>query len=63
MDWDADFEKKVEALTPAAVKAAAAKYLDYSKITVIKAGDFEKAKKSNPASKTDPATMGGNPKK
>lgn len=62
MDWDADFEKKVEALTPAAVKAAAAKYLDYSKITVIKAGDFEKAKKSNPASKTDPATMGGNPK-
>lgn len=63
MEWDTDFEKKVEALTPAAVKAAAAKYLDYSKITVIKAGDFEKAKKDNPATKTVPATMGGNPKK
>lgn len=63
MDWEADFEKKVEALTPADVKAAAAKYFDYSKITVIKAGDFEKAKKSNPESKTAPATMGGNPKK
>ncbi|MPR32211.1 M16 family metallopeptidase [Salmonirosea aquatica] len=63
MDWEADFEKKIEALTPEAVKAAAAKYIDYSKITVIKAGDFEKAKKDNPATKTAPATMGGNPKK
>ena len=63
MDWEANFEKKIDALTPADVKAAAAKYLDYSKITVIKAGDFEKAKKDNPASKTAPATMGGSPKK
>lgn len=63
MQWDADFEKKIEALTPEAVKSAASKYIDYSKITIIKAGDFEKAKKDNPSSNTAPATMGGSPKK
>ncbi|GHB77043.1 M16 family metallopeptidase [Persicitalea jodogahamensis] len=63
MDWDADFEKKIEALTPADVKAAAAKYIDYDKITVIKAGDFEKARKEQPKTDNSPASMGGNPKK
>ncbi|TDB68290.1 insulinase family protein [Arundinibacter roseus] len=62
MDWDADFEKKIEALTPETVKAAANKYLDYSKFTVIKAGDFEKARKEGPAKETPPASMGGSPK-
>lgn len=63
MDWDADFEKKIEALTPAAVKAAAAKYIDYNKFTVIKAGDFEKVRKDMPKKDAAPATMGGSPKK
>jgi zinc protease len=63
MQWDADFESKVEALTPEAVKAAAAKYIDGSKMTIIKAGDFAKAKKDNPPMDSAPSTMGGNPKK
>lgn len=63
MQWDADFESKIEALTPEAVKAAAARYIDASKMTIIKAGDFEKAKKDNPAMNSAPSTMGGNPKK
>lgn len=44
MNWDADFEKKVENLTLADVNAAMKKYLDYSKLIVVKAGDFKKAK-------------------
>ena len=63
MNWDADFEKKIEALTPADVKAAAARYIDYDKITVIKAGDFEKARKDMPKKDNAPASMGGSPKK
>lgn len=62
MQWEADLEKKIDALTPDQVKAAAASYIDPTKITIIKAGDFEKAKKDNPSSKTAPTTMGGNPK-
>jgi zinc protease len=42
--WDADFESKVEKLTLAEVNAAMKKYLDYSKMIVVKAGDFKKAK-------------------
>ena len=41
--WDADFEKKVESLTPAQINAAVKKYLDYSKLVSVEAGDFEKA--------------------
>ena len=63
MNWDADFEKKIEALTPAAVKAAAAKYIDYDKITIIKAGDFEKVRKEGPKKDNAPGAMGGSPKK
>ncbi len=63
MQWQADLDKKIEALTPAAVKSAAAKYIDYDKITVIKAGDFEKARKDQPNKDNSPATMGGSPKK
>ena len=36
------FEDKVMALTPAQVNEALRKYLDPSKVTVIKAGDFSK---------------------
>jgi zinc protease len=63
MQWEAELEKKIESLTLEQVKTAAAKHIDPAKITIIKAGDFEKAKKDNPASKTEPATMGGAPKK
>ncbi|MEN3334592.1 MAG: zinc protease [Blastocatellia bacterium] len=42
--WDDAFEKKVTALTPAEIVAALRRHLDPSKITIIKAGDFAKAK-------------------
>jgi zinc protease len=41
--WDADFEKKIEALNPEKVVTAFRKHLDVSKMTIIKAGDFAKA--------------------
>jgi zinc protease len=41
--WDADFESRVEKLTMAEVNAALKKYLDYNKLTFIKAGDFKPA--------------------
>jgi zinc protease len=45
MNWDADFEKKLESLTPEQVNAAMKKHIDPSKISIIKAGDFAKAAK------------------
>jgi zinc protease len=42
--WDADLEKKVEALTPEQITAALRRHLDPSKISYFKAGDFAKAK-------------------
>jgi zinc protease len=44
MTWADDFEKKIAALTPEEVKAAMNKYLKADKISIIKAGDFKKAK-------------------
>ncbi|MGE0772531.1 MAG: M16 family metallopeptidase [Cyclobacteriaceae bacterium] len=44
--WEEKVEKAVEALTAASVNAAMKKYLDPSKINIIKAGDFAKAKKA-----------------
>jgi zinc protease len=43
--YDAEYEKRIEALTPEQVNAAVKKYIDYSKLTIVKAGDFEKAAK------------------
>jgi zinc protease len=40
--WDADLEKKVEALTPEQLVAAMRKYIDPAKISIVKAGDFVK---------------------
>lgn len=40
--WDADFEKRIAALTPAEITAAMRRHIDPSKITIIKAGDFQK---------------------
>ena len=40
--WDADLEKKVEALTPEQIVTAMRKYIDPAKISIVKAGDFTK---------------------
>lgn len=50
--FDADFEKKVDAVTPAEVNAAMKKYITLDKISIFKAGDFAKAKSSNEVSKS-----------
>ena len=42
--WDADFESKIRALTPEQINAAMRKYLTPDNITIIKAGDFAKAR-------------------
>jgi zinc protease len=42
--YDADMESKVKNLTPAQINAAVRRRLDLSKITIVKAGDFAKAK-------------------
>ncbi|HEV2914682.1 MAG TPA: pitrilysin family protein [Pyrinomonadaceae bacterium] len=41
--WDADFEKKIAALTPEEITAAMRRHIDPARITIIKAGDFLKA--------------------
>jgi zinc protease len=42
--WDAELEKKIMALTPAEIVAALRRHIDPAKITIVKAGDFAKAK-------------------
>jgi zinc protease len=42
--WDAELENKIQALTPEQINAAMRKYLTPDNITIIKAGDFAKAK-------------------
>src|SRR3954451_2951145 len=44
MKWDADLEAKVSALKPTEINEALRKYLDLSKISYFKAGDFAKPK-------------------
>jgi len=44
LKWDESYEKKVTDLTVEQVNAAVKKYLDVSKINIVKAGDFAKAK-------------------
>jgi zinc protease len=39
--WDADLEKKIEALTPDQVVATLRKYVDPKKLVIVTAGDFE----------------------
>ncbi len=51
--FDAEFEKKVETLTPEQVNGAIKKFIDPKKISIVKAGDFDK----KPATGT-PATGG-----
>lgn len=42
--WDEEFEKKVMALTAEQVNAVMKKYLSLSRMNIVKAGDFAKAK-------------------
>jgi zinc protease len=41
MAWQADLEKKIEALTTDQVNAALRKHIDPKKLVVVAAGDFE----------------------
>lgn len=47
MNYDAELEKKIAALTPAQINKAMKKHLDLNKMVMIKAGDFEKAGKAD----------------
>ncbi len=44
LDWDADFESKVQSLTKEQINAAFKKYITPENISLFKAGDFAKAK-------------------
>ncbi|ADB37879.1 M16 family metallopeptidase [Spirosoma linguale] len=59
MNWDADFEKKMESLTPEQVNAAMKKHIDPSKISIIKAGDFAKAAKKTADKQPASSVSGG----
>ena len=43
--WDAELDRKVQALTPEQVLAAMRRHIDPAKMTIVKAGDFQKAGK------------------
>jgi zinc protease len=58
MQWEADLEKNLEALTPEKIRAAMQKHIDYSKLSIIKAGDFSKTK-SGAATEKAPGSLGG----
>ena len=45
MAWEKQLDDKMSALTLAELNAAMKKYLDYSRMIAVKAGDFDKAKK------------------
>ncbi|MCS6928312.1 MAG: insulinase family protein [Saprospiraceae bacterium] len=42
LNWDAEFERKVEKLTAEQVSQTVRKYLDYARLSIVKAGNFEK---------------------
>lgn len=46
LKWDADFEKKMAALTPEQINQAIKKYINVDKMVMVRAGDFDKTKKS-----------------
>ncbi len=47
LDWDAELEKKIGALTPEQITEALRRHIDPAKLTIIKAGDFAKAAAKN----------------
>ncbi len=46
--YDAELDRRLAALTPEQVRAAARKYLVYSKLTIVKAGDFARPAQTSP---------------
>jgi zinc protease len=54
LDFDAAFEKRMSGLQPDDVRQALAKYLDWKKVTVVKAGDFAGAEKKAKTPVTKP---------
>jgi zinc protease len=42
MQWDADLDAKLKALTPEQINAAIRRHIDPAKITIVKSGDFAK---------------------
>jgi len=48
MMWQADMEKKIEALTPEKVNAALKRHIDPKKLVIVGAGDFGEEKKPEP---------------
>jgi zinc protease len=48
LEWDAELEAAVMALTPEQINKAMAKYLDPDKMVLVKAGDFAKSRTSKP---------------
>ncbi len=49
--WDAEMEKKVQALTPDQIVSALRRHIDPAKITIVKAGDSAKAGAPAPQAK------------
>jgi zinc protease len=43
MQWDAQMDAKIQALTPAEINAAFSRHLDPAQLSIVKAGDFRKA--------------------
>ncbi len=42
LQWDDELEQRVEKLTPEQVSQTVRQYLDYTQLSIVKAGDFEK---------------------
>ncbi len=47
--WEADFEARIAALTPEQIRKALNRYLDLSKLSIVKAGDFARVAKDGTA--------------
>jgi zinc protease len=62
MAFDAELDKKIEALTPEMINAAVKKHIDPSKLVTVRAGDFIKAKKAIAEKATPPAAAGSGKK-
>ncbi len=48
MEWDADLEERMMALTPEQINEAMTRYLDPEQMTIVKAGDFAKSRETRP---------------
>ena len=54
LEWDAELEAKVAALTPQAIHAAFQRYIDPERISYVRAGSFEEASKADQAEEVGP---------